>query len=147
MSDSKKRALMVVAIANAFVANPNADKILYTEDGNCFLPTDKGHADWHARSTKQTVLEAERDQYEEMIDNIDKVNAKLKQALQDEDKLAADQADADAEAEAEAIAKAKADSEAEEPEAKAKAEAEEAEATAKVDAEAKAEAKAKTRKK
>lgn len=119
MTDAKKKALLIAAIANAFVQHTEEDTLLVTEDGNCFLPKDKSAAEYHGRSTKQKVNEVKRSEYLREIENIVDLNEAMKIALQKEaeekallEKEAAEKEAADkeakekADAEAAALAKA-----------------------------------------
>jgi FtsZ-interacting cell division protein ZipA len=67
MSGLKKREALLLLIAAAFYDNKSADKLLFTEDGNCFTEQNRSHAEWHARSTKQELITATREQYESEI--------------------------------------------------------------------------------
>lgn len=62
---SKK--VLAVAIAHAFIANPNEDKLLVTPDGNCFRESAQGNADLHARNTNTKVQVVNREDYAEEI--------------------------------------------------------------------------------
>lgn len=55
---------LLAAIAAAFVANPKADKLLVTPDGNCFLEENKNAAQYHARVTGTKLTTYERKDFE-----------------------------------------------------------------------------------
>ncbi len=92
MSELKKRQTLVLLIAAAFYDNKAADKLLFTEDGNCFTEQNRSHAEWHARSTKQELITATREEFEAEIKAYTELadEAAALQAKQDaEDKEAA----------------------------------------------------------
>lgn len=126
MSEFKKAALLMGAIAAAFKANKTATELLVTEDGNCFLPENKSFANAHANRNKFQVKTVSREEFE-------KNNEAFLEHLEEQEKEAAEKAAADA--------KAKAEQEAEEKEAAEKA-AKEAEEKAAAEAKEKEEAEA-----
>lgn len=108
MSELNKKALLVSAIAAAFISNPKEEILHVTPDGNCFKEVDKGHAAWHAKSTNQELLVVNREDFEI---EIEKNIADQEQAALEAKELA-DKALAEAKEAKDAILKAKEDQEA-----------------------------------
>lgn len=63
MSDLKKKAIFIAAVAACFNANKNANELLATPDGNCFLPENKSFAEAHARRNNFNVEAVNREQF------------------------------------------------------------------------------------
>lgn len=64
MSELKKKTILITAIAAAFKANQNTDKLLVTPDGNCFLPENKSYANAHATRNKFAIKEVIKSEFE-----------------------------------------------------------------------------------
>lgn len=50
-------------IKSCFIANPKADKLLVTPDGQCFFETSKSAAEFHARRNQYKIDTVERKNY------------------------------------------------------------------------------------
>jgi hypothetical protein len=90
MSDLKKHKALIASVASAFVANPTAQELHVTIDGNCFLSANKNAAELHARRIGTPINTVSRSDFES-----EKME-ELKKAL--DDKISAEKAIADAEA-------------------------------------------------
>ena len=61
---------LLAAVAAAFIANPTADVLLATNDGNCFLEKSKNAAELHARQTNQKIKTFNREDLKEQIEAV-----------------------------------------------------------------------------
>ena len=67
-------------ISATFLSNPLADSLIIFEDGNCFLPADKHHADYHGRVNKTKGREVMREDYKESLETLAAEQLKSKAA-------------------------------------------------------------------
>jgi vacuolar-type H+-ATPase subunit I/STV1 len=73
MSDLKKHQALIASIAAAFVANPTAQELHVTIDGNCFLAANKNAAELHARRIGTPANTISRSDFEsEKMDELQK---------------------------------------------------------------------------
>lgn len=89
MSELKKQQILIAAVSAAFLANPEAEHLHVTEDGNCFTEANKGHASWHAKTNNLQLLKVDRKEYEKAIADMD---ATIKAEKELAEKLAAEEA-------------------------------------------------------
>lgn len=98
------KILLAVAIAHAFINNPNEDSLLVTPDGNCFRLSSKGNAELHARQNNVKVSTVNREDYAKEIAAEQETFSKRKETVEAAEKAANDKVNAGIELKERALA-------------------------------------------
>lgn len=80
---------LIAIVSAAFLANPSADKLIVFDDGNCFLPEDKHHADYHGRKENKKGKDVNREDFEAGIKQLEDDQAAASAKLAADAKAAA----------------------------------------------------------